>query len=112
MTRPFSPGDVRKHGRRVGPLTVDAVVSLLRRDGSVPECIDIIPWEAGEDATYFEVMCCGRFTAESHLLYYNWTDVPPFGVKGPAYPLRLAISAVKGDLVEKFSLAESRQSRL
>jgi hypothetical protein len=106
------PDDVREHGERVGPLTADAVVSLLWRDGGVPEWIDVIPWEVDEHATYFELHCCGRFTAECHLLYYNWTDVPPFGVKGPANPTRLAISAAKGDLVEKFSLAESRQSRL
>jgi hypothetical protein len=41
------------------------VVSLLWRDGKVPVWIDVIPWEAGEHATYFELMCCGRFTAES-----------------------------------------------
>jgi len=31
-----------------------------------------------------ELLCCGCFTAKSKRLYYNWTDVPPFGVKGPA----------------------------
>ncbi len=106
------PEDVRRHGGRVGPLATDAVVSLLWRDGKVPEWIDVTPWEADEHVTYFELTCCGRFTAESQRLYYNWTDVPPFGVKGPIYPPRLAISAVKGDPVEKFSLVESRQQRL
>jgi hypothetical protein len=77
----------------------------------VPEWIDISVWEADEHATYFELMCCGRFTAQSERLYYNWTDVPPFGIKGPAYPARLAISAVNGDPIEKFSLAESRHAR-
>ena len=106
------PDDVRDHGKRVGPLTADAVASLLWRDRMVPEWIDISVWEADERATYFELICCGRFTAESQRLYYNWTDIPPFGVKGPAYPARLAIPAVKGDPIEKFSLAESRHVRL
>jgi hypothetical protein len=106
------PDDVQKHGKRVGPLTADAVVSLLWRNHMVPEWIDISVWEADQHVTYFELMCCGRFTAESQRLYYRWTDVPPFGVKGPVYPTRIAISAIKGDPVERFSLAESRETQL
>jgi len=106
------PEDVQNLGKRVGPLTVNAVASLLWRDRMVPEWIDISVWEADERATYFELTCCGRFTAETRRLYYNWTDVPPFGVKGPAYPTRLAISVRKGDPIEKFSLAESRHTLL
>jgi hypothetical protein len=105
------PDDVQNHGKRVGPLTADAVASLLWRDRRVPEWIDISVWEADEHTTYFELICCGRFTAQSECLYYNSTDVPPFGVKGPAYPARLAMSAVNDDPVEKFSLAESRDAR-
>jgi hypothetical protein len=106
------PDDVRTHGKRVGPLAADAVVSLLWRECRVPEWIDIIPWEAHERVMCFGLLCCGRFTAQSELLCYNWTDVPPFGVKGPIYPSRLAIQAVKGNPVEKFSLSESRQTVL
>jgi hypothetical protein len=105
------PDDVRIHGKRVGPLAADGAASLLWRGGMVPEWIDIFVWESDEHATFFELMCCGRFTAQSELLYYNWTDVPPFGVKGPAYPARLAIFAANGDPVEKFSLAESRYAQ-
>lgn len=96
----------------MGPLKADAVVSLLWRDHRVPEWIDISVWEADMHLTHFDLMCCGRFTAESHRLYYNWTDVPPFGVKGPAYPARIALSAAKGGPIEKFDLAESRQTQL
>jgi hypothetical protein len=106
------PDDVQKHGKRVGPLTAEAVVSLLWRDQMVPEWIDISVWEADQHTTYFELMCCGRFTAESQRLYYIWNDVPPFGIKGPVYPARIAISAMEGVPVEKFSLAESRQIQL
>jgi len=106
------PGDVQRYGNRVGPLMAHDVVSLLWRDRRVPEWIDISAWEADEHATYFELICCGRFTAKSERLYYTWTDVPPFGVKGPVYPRRLALSAARGDHIEKFSLAESRETVL
>ena len=106
------PDDVQKHGKRVGPLTADAVRSLLWRDHMIPEWIDISVWEVDSDVTYFELTCCGRFTAEDQLLYYQWTDVPPFGVKSPFYPPRIEMSTLKGGPVEKFSLAESRETVL
>jgi len=106
------PDDVREHGKRVGPLTADAAVSLLWRDQMVPQWIDISVWDADVHLTYFELMCCGRFSAESQQLYYRWTDIPPFGVKGPAYPMGVAMAAIKGDPIEKFNLADSRQTRL
>jgi len=105
------PDDVHKHGRSVGPLTADAVVSLLWRNRMVPQWIDISVWDAGGHKTCFELMCCGRFTTESERLYYRWTDVPPFGVKSPVYPMGVAMAA-DGKPVEKFSLAKSRQMRL
>jgi hypothetical protein len=106
------PDDVRKHGKRTGPLIADDVVSLLWRDRKIPEWIDIYVWESDEHVTYFELLCCGRFTAEAQHLYYSWNDVPPFGIKGPAYPARIAILYPEALPAEKFSLAESRQTVL
>ena len=108
------PGDLQKHGERVGPLIADDVVSLLWRDRMVPEWTDISVWEADERVTYFELLCCGRFTADSQRLYYHWTDVAPFGVKSPVYPAGTAIAAwQRGDPpIEKFRLAESRRTAL
>jgi hypothetical protein len=40
------------------------VVSVLWRDGMVPQWIDISPWGASEYSTYFELTCCGRLPAE------------------------------------------------
>jgi hypothetical protein len=102
------PDDVEKHGSRVGPLDAEGVVSLLWRNRMVPEWIDISVWEADLHTTRFELTCCGRFTSQSQLLYYHWTDSAPFGIKGPAYPPRLSTAAMHGEAVEKFSLAESR----
>lgn len=106
------PDDVQKYGERAGPLIADDAVSLLWRDRMVPEWIDISVWESDEHVTYFELMCCGRFTAEPQHLYYSWNGVPPFGIKGPVYPARIAISYTGGLPDEKFSLAESRQTVL
>jgi len=106
------PDDVQKHGERVGPLTADAVVSLLWRDHRVPEWIDISVWKADQHVTFFELLCCGRFSAESQRLYYRGTSVSPFGVKGPVVPARTAISASNGLPIEKYTLAESRPTIL
>ncbi|KRR18975.1 hypothetical protein CQ14_18995 [Bradyrhizobium lablabi] len=100
------PDDVQRYGSRVGPLEAEDVTSLLWRDRMVPEWIDISVWRSDEQATHFRLECCGRFTSRGELHYYNWTDVAPFGVKGPAYPRRLARAAIDGEAVEKFSLAE------
>jgi hypothetical protein len=102
------PNDVQKYGSRVGPLDAEGVISLLWRDRMVPEWIDMSVWAADEHTTYFELTCCGRFTSQSRILYYDWTNFAPFGIKGPAYPGRLAFAATQGEPVEKFSLAESR----
>jgi hypothetical protein len=103
------PADVEKHGRRVGPLAAEEVVSLLWRDRRVPEWIDIVVSATDERATHFTLDCCGRFTSAEALLYYDWTDAAPFGVKGPAYPPRLIDRVIRGEPVEKFRLAESPQ---
>lgn len=102
------PDDVKIHGKRAGPLTADAVVSLLWRDGMVPEWIDISVWETDATTTYFKLTCCGRFTADFERLYYNWTDCPPFGIKGPVFPRGIASEFVDGHPARKFTLAESR----
>jgi hypothetical protein len=61
------PDDLQKHGKRVGPLTADAVVSLLWRDHMVPEWIDISVWEADQHVTYFELIGYGLTPASNGL---------------------------------------------
>ena len=107
------PDDLQKHGDRIGPIDADDVASLLWREGKVPEWIDISVGRSDERNTYFELLCCGRFTDREGLLYYTWNSwenlpVAPFGVKGPAYPPRLALAALKEQVVEKYWLCESR----
>jgi hypothetical protein len=102
------PDDIEKHGERVGPLAAEAVVDLLWRDRRVPEWIDMLVVAADAQATTIELTCCGRFTSRFDFLYYNDTPTPPFGVMGPAIPPRLTDAAMRGDPIEKFTLAESR----
>jgi hypothetical protein len=104
------PDDVLKYGQRIGPLEASEVVSLLWRDQMVPEWIDISVCDADEQFTYFGLKCCGRFTSQDQLLYYTWTDVAPFGVKGPSYPKELVMAVLDGKQIPKFTLAESRQA--
>jgi hypothetical protein len=107
------PDDPQRHGECVGPIDATVVASLLWREGKVPEWIDIWVWGTDQQNTYFKLICCGRFTDREELLYYSWNSwnelpVAPFGVKGPAYPQRLALEAPGGKAVEKYWLIESR----
>ena len=79
------PDDTIRYGDCVGPLTSDEVANLLCRDKLVPEWIDISVKRADSEHTYFELLCCGRFTADDSLLYYR-DGHAPFGIKSPAFP--------------------------
>jgi hypothetical protein len=69
-------------------LTSEQVVELLWREGAVPEWIDLsVKWV--EDAhTLIELRCCGRFTSNERLLYYEDGEGQrmPFQVHGPPLP--------------------------
>ncbi|MFY0532196.1 hypothetical protein [Nannocystis pusilla] len=68
-------------------ITGEQVVELLWRDGYVPQWVDVaVVGETGE-ATVIEVLACGRFIDDEAELYYDWTEVAPFGVKGPVLPI-------------------------
>ena len=82
------PDDVSRYGERVGPLEARAVMDLLCRAEGVPEWIDICVGGADAAHTYFELLCCGRFTRDETLLYYRSTAHAPFGSKSPVLPPR------------------------
>ncbi|WP_237229255.1 hypothetical protein [Rubinisphaera sp. JC750] len=63
------------------------VVDFLWRDGMVPEWIDLSVVSADEQHTVAELRCCGRFTANSELLYYRQRNMGPFGIKSPDLPV-------------------------
>ena len=80
-------------------LTASEVIDLLWRDGLVPQWVNVsVIWETG-DTTRLEIAACGRFVTDERRLYYLWTDVAPFGVKGPVLP----VGYVEG---RRFSLYE------
>jgi hypothetical protein len=80
------PEDTAKFGECIGPLTASAVVDLLWRDGLLPEWVDISPLRADAEHTYFQLVCCGRFTADDSRLYYSSREWGPFGIKSPSFP--------------------------
>jgi hypothetical protein len=92
------PDDVAKHGERVGPILEEEVVSLLCREGRVPEWVDVIPEQTDGTHLYFRLDCCGRFTDHDELLYYRDTDRSPFGCKSPVFPPRWSDGDERFDL--------------
>jgi len=80
------PNDISVYGERVGPIAAPTVVDLLWRDGLIPEWIDISVERSDAEHTYFEILCCGRFTADDALLYYVSRGQGPFGSKSPRLP--------------------------
>jgi hypothetical protein len=67
--------------------TADQVIELLWRDGLVPEWINLSVYSSTTEATVIEVLCCGRYTANSELLYHEHEGYPPFHVLGPTLPV-------------------------
>ena len=92
------PDDVARHGAQIGPLSVDQVVELLWRDGTVPEWIDISVTDANDDSTFMQLLCCGRFTDHEEYLYYPDGGITPFGCKSPRLPPRWSESDGPFDL--------------
>ena len=80
------------------PLTAVEVADLLCREDRVPEWIDISIRRVDAEHTYFELLCCGRFTDDDALLYYQDTDFAPFGCKSPSFPPRWSEERDRFDL--------------
>jgi hypothetical protein len=99
-------GNPLKQGERVFPndtdpampLAADEVVDLLCRNNLVPEWIDISIERADSEHTYFQLLCCGRFTADDPLLYYRDGGSAPFGCKSPSFPPRWSEEQGRFDL--------------
>ena len=69
-------------------LDADGAIEELFRDGLVPQWIDVQVVSENGDVTVLDLLACGRFTDDEERLYYTWTDVAPFGVKGPPLPVK------------------------
>ena len=79
----------------------DQVIQYFHRNGKIPEWIDISVCAVRDNRTEFELLCCGRFTAEKDLMYYAKRGMGPFGIK-----LRTPPFYEDSSLKEKFSLKE------
>jgi len=67
--------------------TIHAVASRLLRDQRCPQWIDISVEGVGDDFTQMELLCCGRYTANSARMYYHDRGMGPFGIKSPVLPI-------------------------
>jgi hypothetical protein len=63
-------------------------ISLLWRDGKVPQWIDVSVVGETESSTVVRLLCCGRFTELDQLLYHQHEGRPPLHVVGPSFPVR------------------------
>lgn len=67
-------------------ISLEGAIDVLWRGGLVPQWVDVqVAGESGA-TTIVDLRACGRFIADESRLYYVWTDVAPFGVKGPWLP--------------------------
>lgn len=80
------PKDSNREGEAAKAISAAEVVGLLWRNGLIPEWIDISVHRADVEHTYFELLCCGRFTADDSMLYYRNSGQGPFGCKSPRFP--------------------------
>ena len=67
--------------------TVHAVSARLVRDHRCPQWIDISVEGIGDEFTQMELLCCGRYTADTTRLYYHDRGMGPFGIKSPVLPI-------------------------
>jgi hypothetical protein len=58
-------------GREMTCLSERAAVAILFRDGRCPEWIDVHVEAAGSDFTQLQLRCCGRFTNDRKMMYYE-----------------------------------------
>src|SRR5688500_9632866 len=80
------PSDGLPIGQVLGPLSFEASLDWLWREGKVPEWVDVSVCDVDPEHTYLRLTCCGRFTALERRLYYGSTGLAPFGVKSPTFP--------------------------
>ncbi|MCE9669946.1 hypothetical protein LY474_19285 [Myxococcus stipitatus] len=80
-------------------LAREDVVELLWREGAAPEWINLTVKSEDGEHTLIELSCCGRFTANEHLLYHEQEGHPPFHVLGPSLP-----PSYDQEKAERFSL--------
>jgi hypothetical protein len=100
------PADTLPDGTTPTAITEEVVVGSLWRSGKVPEWIDVSVLRVAGSDTVLRLICCGRFTSDEHLLYYQ-KGHPPFGIKSPDLPPRWTLT----DNHDKFDLHWKSWSR-
>lgn len=68
-------------------LTDNDVVDLLYRKNKIPVWIDISVLKSSKKSTTFNLLCAGRYSENKEEYYYLDDVFPPFGIKGPTFPI-------------------------
>lgn len=68
-------------------LTDNDVVDLLYRKNKIPVWIDISVLKSSRKSTIFNLLCAGRYSENKEEYYYLDDVFPPFGIKGPTFPI-------------------------
>ena len=68
-------------------LTDNDVVDLLYRKNKIPVWIDISVLKSSRKSTTFNLLCAGRYSENKEEYYYLDDVFPPFGIKGPTFPI-------------------------
>jgi hypothetical protein len=84
------PGDALPTESNPLPRTEEEAIDSLWRFGKVPGWIDVAVARIEEGNTYLRLLCCGRFTADERLLYYQGTATSGFGIKVSRLATKLA----------------------
>ena len=67
--------------------TAEKVINLLVRNEKIPVWIDISVEHAQKNATFFRLLCAGRYSAHENEFYYLKGGTGPFGIKSPDLPI-------------------------
>jgi len=68
-------------------ISATEVVDLLCRKDKVPVWIDVSVESVYKNKTVFELICAGRYSADTNEYYYNKSESGPFGIKSPTFPI-------------------------
>ena len=60
---------------------------MLCRNNKIPVWIDISVLKSSKKSTTFNLLCAGRYSDNEEEFYYNDTQLGPFGIKGPTFPI-------------------------
>ena len=91
------------NGKVVKLISTTEVVDLLYRKDKVPVWINVSVDSIYKNSTVFELLCAGRYSADTNEFYYSKQGTGPFGIKSPTFPPGYKDDGTKFNLKKKKS---------